>query len=268
MLAQFDSDDDEASNPTQQTDHRRHQGPLALETEQQQARCSESAEHPQTAALPPLNTTRCLLRLAAGERFDWRAALRQRGFVHHPAAVGRCLSADYAELFRSQTVAEGHIGRENRRKVRRIDPPLLGDVVAEIWQVLMVDGLLGRRVGRQPPVVLHSVKGCQKGPNHWDFDPMVVSGMADDDAPCSVVLALQDGTRFHLYPPGYSPDGAGMVVELDAGDLLVFRADMLHSGAAYDSDNYRVHFYLDHHDAQISQLCRQPNQTYVPRRVE
>ena len=48
VLAQFDSDDDEASNTTQQTDHRRHQGPLALETEQQQARCSESAEHPGT----------------------------------------------------------------------------------------------------------------------------------------------------------------------------------------------------------------------------
>ena len=32
---------------------------------------------------------------------------------------------------------------------------------------------------------------------------------------------------------------------LNAGDLIIFRGDLSHAGAAYEEDNVRVHVYID-----------------------
>jgi len=36
-----------------------------------------------------------------------------------------------------------------------------------------------------------------------------------------------------------------MRLTLNAGDMLIFRGDLVHGGAAFDKLNVRVHFYLD-----------------------
>ena len=62
------------------------------------------------------------------------------------------------------------------------------------------------------------------------------------DVPLVALLATQPA-ELHVKPL----DGAGKeeTVALDAGDLLVFRGDLSHAGAAYREDNLRLHVYID-----------------------
>lgn len=84
------------------------------------------------------------------------------------------------------------------------------------------------------PVVLHSNPECKQQQWHYDYDPTEVR--AASVKPLGVLVALQDGTRFET---------RGKTHRLSRGDVLLFRGDLLHAGAAYESENTRVHTYLD-----------------------
>ena len=45
---------------------------------------------------------------------------------------------------------------------------------------------------------------------------------------------------------------------LEPGDAVVFRADVVHAGAEYDSENIRIHCYLD-----SPLVPRDPNRTFI-----
>ena len=53
----------------------------------------------------------------------------------------------------------------------------------------------------------------------------------EEDVPLACLLAVQEGTRLHVYPSGSMEE---VLVELEVGDLLVFRGDLGHAGAGYD----------------------------------
>lgn len=44
-------------------------------------------------------------------------------------------------------------------------------------------------------------------------------------------------------------------ISMNQGDLLLFRGDLVHGGAAYDQANYRIHCFLDYE-------YRTPNRTW------
>ena len=48
----------------------------------------------------------------------------------------------------------------------------------------------------------------------------------------------------YLYHP-YRPDDGPVVIELDAGDAVLFRYDVRHGGAAYTSQHIRLHEYWE-----------------------
>jgi ectoine hydroxylase-related dioxygenase (phytanoyl-CoA dioxygenase family) len=48
------------------------------------------------------------------------------------------------------------------------------------------------------------------------------------------------------------------VIEINKGDVLVFRADLVHAGSDYDEENIRLHLYLD-----SPYVKREPNKTWV-----
>jgi hypothetical protein len=52
-------------------------------------------------------------------------------------------------------------------------------------------------------------------------------------------------------------DGKEIVLELDAGDAVIFRGDFIHSGAEYTKFNIRLHWYID-----IEGVYRKQNQSY------
>ena len=63
------------------------------------------------------------------------------------------------------------------------------------------------------------------------------------DAHLAMIVALQDGTRLPIYP--FDRGGERDVVELNAGDVFLFRGDLVHIGAEYRSLNIRIHSYID-----------------------
>lgn len=86
-----------------------------------------------------------------------------------------------------------------------------------------------------------------------------LSGLADEDVPLSVLLAIQQNTRLWVWPRGCpgggqpGDDGAELV-RLSVGQLLVWRGDLVHAGAGYARQHTRVHAYCD----PPAQIYRRP----------
>ena len=60
-------------------------------------------------------------------------------------------------------------------------------------------------------------------------------------------LALQDNTNLISY--GWNcivaDEEEEEIISMKAGDVLLFRGDLVHAGAAYEDTNIRVHAYVD-----------------------
>ena len=80
------------------------------------------------------------------------------------------------------------------------------------------------------------MRGCQRQPLHSDFN--VNDFIGDAIKPCSVLLALQDGTTLHF------AEHKGCPVTLSRGDLLVWDGDVAHAGSEYASENTRFFMYI------------------------
>jgi ectoine hydroxylase-related dioxygenase (phytanoyl-CoA dioxygenase family) len=64
------------------------------------------------------------------------------------------------------------------------------------------------------------------------------------------LVALVDDTVFDVWPYAIRFDGKRvckpMQIRLRAGDVVIFRSDLVHAGAAVgDVENVRIHAYLD-----------------------
>ncbi len=101
-------------------------------------------------------------------------------------------------------------------------------------------------------VVLRSEPGCQPQRSHTDYLPEDVYQLSDDGIPLACVVACMDETYFDVWPGAIrcfdtQPEKTfrHMRLKLNAGDMLVFRGDLVHGGAAFDKLNVRIHAYLD-----------------------
>ena len=56
-------------------------------------------------------------------------------------------------------------------------------------------------------------------------------------------LSLQDNTKLVVYP--FDKGGEEVPLTLNAGDIVIFRGDLVHTGAAYDACNLSLHLYID-----------------------
>ena len=80
------------------------------------------------------------------------------------------------------------------------------------------------------------------GPDHADAAaPGSLRGKPVRDVPCSLIGAVEEGSRLRIQPFGEE----WITVHLKPGDVLVFRGDLLHSGVGYDTPNIRIHAYID-----------------------
>ena len=72
----------------------------------------------------------------------------------------------------------------------------------------------------------------------------LVTVLQDDrNVPLSVLLATEPGAKLWVCPNGC--DGEAQLLELAVGDMLVFRGDLVHFGAGYDVQHFRIHAYID-----------------------
>jgi hypothetical protein len=108
-------------------------------------------------------------------------------------------------------------------------------------------------------VVIKSLPGGEQQALHTDYrlwerpsggDPADRLIILDySRVPATLLLAVEPNTKIQFYGWNrYVADledkAAIKAVTLDAGDVVLFRGDMIHAGAAYEKTNIRVHAYL------------------------
>ncbi len=99
-------------------------------------------------------------------------------------------------------------------------------------------------------VALLSKAYCKAQLTHTDYTPETLANAGNDDAkvPLACLVALTDGTLFDVWPGAIRfVNGAfkHLQLKLRAGDVLIFRGDLVHGGAAFEEANVRIHVYLD-----------------------
>jgi len=102
--------------------------------------------------------------------------------------------------------------------------------------------------------IFKSVSGCQNQLAHCDFHQHKdFLKYYDSNAILSVILALERSTKFHVWPKSINSINPTKqkpshikrsTINMNAGDIIIFRGDLIHAGAGYFRDNYRMHCFL------------------------
>ena len=117
--------------------------------------------------------------------------------------------------------------------------------------------------------ILSSKPGCKRQLAHLDYeytDDFRKITEEPEKIPLLVLVGLEPNTSIYIWPNSIEiiqqkykglPDGPTRI-ELEPGDILIFRADMIHAGSEYEDINIRLHCYLD-----SPFLHRNPNRTWI-----
>jgi hypothetical protein len=171
----------------------------------------------------------------------------------------------YVEKHRMDPIFNFNATAPTDRRRRQIDMP---ERLSALLRARLTEAAPGRMA--TDCVILESLAGCQIQAAHTDYVPnSALLDTNDDTVPLLAVFALQGGTRLDVWPESHrlvrrprltrhTPKVTRRTVELDAGDLIVFRGDLIHAGSAYTQHNLRIHTYLDH-----PTVPRPPNRTWV-----
>lgn len=129
--------------------------------------------------------------------------------------------------------------------------------------------------------VLQSLPGCKSQQPHTDYVPTehFVKKMNELDAPENYskipllcLVALESNTYLDVWENSIrlitssdeklkdytDPDIVLNHICLQAGDILMFRPDLVHAGSSYSEENIRLHVYLD-----SLEIPRQANRTFI-----
>jgi len=118
-------------------------------------------------------------------------------------------------------------------------------------------------------VILKSKPGCSPQSAHLDYeysDELLEASKDPAKIPLLVLVALMPNTRIYVWKHSQKiireryrgPPVLPITIELQPGDIFVFRADMIHAGADYPEENIRIHCYLD-----SPHVKRNPNRTWI-----
>jgi len=100
-------------------------------------------------------------------------------------------------------------------------------------------------------VILKSFAGCEQQRPHTDYN---IDTIVDkNNPPLLVLVSLMPETYLDIW----TFNGIHKKVVMDKGDVLIFRADLVHAGSSYTKENIRIHSYLDHPSVK-----RIPNRTW------
>jgi len=89
-------------------------------------------------------------------------------------------------------------------------------------------------------VILKSTEECERQRPHTDYDPELIRRVPRV-IPLLVLVSIMPNTCLDVW----DANGNHECVSMDAGDILIFRADTVHAGSAYQRENVRIHVYLD-----------------------
>jgi ectoine hydroxylase-related dioxygenase (phytanoyl-CoA dioxygenase family) len=124
-------------------------------------------------------------------------------------------------------------------------------------------------------VALRSLPNCKEQLPHTDYVPTETFKQATNsnnntNMPLLCLVALEDDTKLNVWRKSHkliTKDDIKLkkvkrinktILKLKAGEMLVFRGDLIHAGAAYDKENVRLHCFFDNIN-----IKRDPNRTYI-----
>ena len=152
---------------------------------------------------------------------------------------------------------DGNLTYDGSRKQTRGNEPWHEEVLPLLEADFRALGVLACSDGREKAlnrlVSLKSTrcrtKGKQHQPRHADSAQKdSLRGELPHDVPLAALLAIQGRTQLHVWP--FDTDKEE-IVELEDGDLLIFRGDLGHAGAEYNEEDMhggvhlRLHVYID-----------------------
>ena len=100
---------------------------------------------------------------------------------------------------------------------------------------------------------LKTLQGAKRQDAHLDYEPNSIYKLTDDQMPLLVLIPLEDNTTLHVWNPSKailrgtynSVKVQPSVLTANKGDLMVFRADLIHAGSEWiDSEKLRIHCYF------------------------
>ena len=143
---------------------------------------------------------------------------------------------------------------ENDELRKQIPFSAFMDVAAELFE--RIHAKLGRMFNKhyaQDMNLLRSDPECKAQLPHADVTRLALEMSRDDCMPLGCVIATMPNTPFIVWegaircfdPPADERLFYPKVLLLQPGDMLIFRGDLVHAGAAFDKFNVRIHAYLD-----------------------
>jgi hypothetical protein len=200
--------------------------------------------------------------------------LHEHGFQVFPAMMKEFVSEELIESCKKSCETDGEVvfnnlkdvnARQNdeKRKQISIDKVGVGGGAGPSKAALFKDALtkklgeleLTRKHKVDSMVALLSLPGCKAQLAHTDYTPdALTNALIPEKVPLACLVALTDGTLFDVWPGAIrfveSRSFKAMQSKLNAGDVLLFRGDLVHGGAAWEGDgglgsNVRIHAYLD-----------------------
>lgn len=100
-------------------------------------------------------------------------------------------------------------------------------------------------------VELRSSQGCAQQAAHSDYFPDTLNGVHIEHIPLVCIAAIMPDTKIVVWPGALSAATLDkehyepMTIHMNAGDIVLFRGDLVHAGAKYDKINRRLHCYID-----------------------
>jgi hypothetical protein len=109
--------------------------------------------------------------------------------------------------------------------------------------------------------IIRSDAGCLQQAAHTDYDPNHADFRNINTAPLSFFFALSQGAKLVLWErPNTSPQLQSRTIELEQGQAVLLLGSRVHSGAAYETANFRGFMYI-HQRTYVPPI---PRLTYPP----
>lgn len=179
------------------------------------------------------------------------AALHTDGYIHVQHAID--IPADIRDAVIRQANKKSRAIFNSRNDRKRKQTNLVTSSMYMRKFVESVNAYVMQHISSKlvvsPWVILKSLAGCHEQPAHCDYQRATLN-VSDEHMPLAALLAIEPGTMLSVWPKsitgGDMPERIERVVlNMDVGDMVVFRGDLVHAGSGYDAENHRLHAYLD-----------------------
>ena len=187
-------------------------------------------------------------------------SLHTHGFQVIPGLMTDCINDPLIAACKTRCHQDGEVIFNNVKLVgsRHNDKNRVQLAIDKVVEAALFKSELTARLAPMFPrhtvdsmVVLMSKSMCKAQLEHTDYSPKTLAGATDETMPLASLCALMDGTLFDVWPGAIRFDKTRsfnpMQIKLNKGDVLIFRGDLVHAGAAClgEMENVRIHAYLD-----------------------